>query len=141
MYRKPMQLLLHQLFYQPGTHLQIWKYAEELGIREVTDKVKHALDCLSTVAIRDSRGKLVAYELVEPHGTMGMLYVDLEHRRKGLATVVVTQLSELLLDKHVDRVIQVHDSNAVSIKLHEKCGFKKAEGCDAGFFAFTPWEK
>ena len=69
-----------------------WKYAEELGITEVTDKVEHALDCLPTVAIRDSRGKLVAYELVEPHSTMGMLYVDPEHRRKGLATVVVTQL-------------------------------------------------
>ena len=69
---------------------------------------------------------------------MATLYVEPEHRGKGLAVAVVTQLSQLLLADDVDRVVLVDEDNVGSVAVHLKCGFKKVPGCNIAHFLFEP---
>ncbi len=103
--------------------LEQWKFTGEFDRVAMEERVAHTIGQHSTVAVRDPSGKLVAYEMIAPHGTMGMLHVDPGHRRKGLATFVINLLSTRMKDAGLKRFIHVQLDNAVSIKLHEKCGF------------------
>ena len=79
-------------------------------------------------AIWEVEGEYVAALRAEPHRD-GMIIAGLEsapcHRRKGYATRLLTETAKLLKGKkiysHVDK------TNAASLRVHEKCGFRIAQ--------------
>ncbi|XP_076448552.1 L-amino acid N-acyltransferase MnaT-like [Babylonia areolata] len=57
------------------------------------------------------------------YGTMGMLYVNPDFRRKGYAKVIVSQLTQKKFDRGEDVYVVVEESNSASQHLHESLGF------------------
>ena len=118
--------------------MNAWKFTGQFTREAVQHRVEHCILFHPNVAIRDRQGNLVAYELIGPHGTMGMLLVAPEHRGKSLATAAVAQLSKELSRKGHYRYCHVSSENPASIRLHEKCGFVIEKGTDIVWTFFKP---
>ncbi len=79
--------------------------------------------CLS-VGIKDETGKLVAWSLQHPWGPLGVIHVVEEHRKRGLGSFVLLAIADKISQKNGYALSEVPLDNELSVKLHEKCGFK-----------------
>ena len=58
-------------------------------------------------------------------GHTGALWVDSEHRSRGLAKFVTVDLAKKLFSLGQNVFVCIETDHDVSMKLHEKCGFKR----------------
>ena len=77
-----------------------------------------------STGIKDETGSLVAWSLQHPMGALGVLHVVKEHRKKGLGSFVLLAIADKISQKNGYALSEVPLDNELSIKLHEKCGFK-----------------
>ena len=111
----------------------------EVFIKEgVYHRVEHGLKHHPTVAIRDTEGNLAAFEMTSQYGSMSMLHVEPEHRKKGLATAVVLQLCKRLHQRGMETYCHVDVINEESFYLHKICGFVIEEGAEVRWILFKP---
>ena len=71
--------------------------------------------------------EMVCYAGLHGEGSMGMLYVFPEYRRRGYAEAIFGTLRNNQLQKGRLPYAQIIDGNNASIALHRKLGFKIAE--------------
>ena len=55
------------------------------------------------------------------------MWVDSEHRSRGLAKFVTVDLAKKLFNLGENVFVCVETDHDVSMRLHEKCGFKRME--------------
>ena len=91
-------------------------------VKHMRERVR---DGLMLGTFRD--GQCMGFAGLHEEGAIGMLTVLPEYRRQGVATALMLELVQRLLD--MDRVPYTHvrTSNAVSMALQEKLGFVRAE--------------
>ncbi len=65
----------------------------------------------------------VAWALMYPNGTIAQLYVMEEHRRKGLARIVLQEMCKKIIARGDLPQTGVVVSNHTSLALMKKCGF------------------
>ncbi|KAK2150442.1 hypothetical protein LSH36_405g02025 [Paralvinella palmiformis] len=103
-----------------ATVVDEWTYA----IMDAEDYVKYLIDNFPSVCIRDDKGILVGWFLQHTFGTLGILHVKDAHRHRGLAKYMVRKLSEKILENNQYAYVNIPETNDVSRKLHERCGFR-----------------
>ena len=123
---------------EASTVMQEWKFTGNFSRGTIQHRVEHSIQFHPNIAIRDKENSLIAYEMISPHGTMGMLNVFPEHRGKGLGSAIVGELSRQISNEGDFRYCHVGEENPVSIKLHKKCGFVIEEGSDILWIFFKP---
>ena len=79
--------------------------------------------CMS-VGIRDESGQLVAWSLQHPLGPLGAVYVIEKHRKMGLGSFILMAIAHKIVQKDGYALSQIPKDNELSIKMHEKCGFR-----------------
>ena len=113
-------------------------YAEEFGIQEISNRLSQAIQHHPNVAIREKKSmKLVGYETTSPHGTMSMLCVDPKHRGQGLGSILVAELSRLMIANNITPVAHLEETNMASLNIHLKAGFRNVQ-CQIGIFTYKP---
>ena len=73
---------------------------------------------------KQCRGQLVAWGLVTTYGGIGMVQTLPQFRRRGLAQVVVSILSQALRSLSLPVFCCIEDDNAVSVRCFQKAGFE-----------------
>ncbi len=99
--------------------------------------IKHMIETLPSACLYTEKGDVMGYALCYHYGFIGMLYVVEEYRGKGYAKVIISHLAYTLLKNEDDALgsntwlgkrgytgVLIDESNTVSIKLHERVGFK-----------------
>ena len=102
-----------------------WKFGgNESSKQFVQLNVKHMHSC----GVRDQHGNLVAFELQTSFGLLGSLFVDPEHRGKGLGKYVMAKLAKKVQDDGQTVFCHIEKQNKLSLKLHTDFGYEVAEG-------------
>jgi ribosomal-protein-alanine N-acetyltransferase len=81
--------------------------------------------CLAAVSER----RLVGYLICSRYDAVWHLMnlaVDIDHQRRGLASVLLGELYARVGDEHARFTLEVRRSNAVAIHLYERVGFRAA---------------
>lgn len=66
------------------------------------------------------------YQLFERHAYLGFMFVEPNHRGKGINQTIVAALSEWCASKGITEMrLEVYDDNTAAIRAYEKAGFKK----------------
>ena len=76
----------------------------------------------------DADGRLAAFAGMHDEGSMGMLEVLPDHRRKGMGETLEAWLIAWMLEKGWVPFCQIFDGNAPSLALQKKLGLKLASG-------------
>lgn len=77
---------------------------------------------MSLGAWRD--GELTAWGLTHDDRAIGFLYVDPEHRRRGLARAILVELSQAMRAKELIPFVHIEESNMISTKMALHIGFE-----------------
>ena len=101
-----------------------WKFGRRL---ETEQYLYHCLSHYPGTAVKDSQGNIVAGLITYHIGHTGALWVDSEHRSRGLAKFVIVDLAKKLFSLGQNVFVCVEADNDVAMRLHEKCGFKRME--------------
>ena len=109
-----------------------WQYGSET--EPAGEYIHWLIENYLSIAVHDNANTLVAYMIQCHNGSIGFLRVDPDHRRKGLAQVVVTNLAQKVIQS--GQPAYVYTDNDISLKLHQKCGFEKL--CDVNWVFYTP---
>ncbi len=123
---------------EAGKAMQQWKFTGNFSQEAVQQRVEHCIQFHPSVAIRDQRGCLVAYEMMSPHGTMAMLHVNPACRGKGLGILTVAELCKKLQGEGLRKYCHVDAENTASIKVNKKCGFIVEDGAEIVWIFFKP---
>ena len=75
-------------------------------------------------AFNNVSGEPVAWSLQHPWGPLGVLHVVEGHRKKELGSFVLLAIADKIAKKNGYALSEVPLDNELSVKLHEKCGFK-----------------
>jgi len=79
------------------------------------------------------KGSPVAWALRKQSGSMGVVFVMKQHRRKGLGTFVMSDLGRKMIQQlHCKPYVFIADANQASIEMHTKLGFE-FNGCHAAW--------
>ncbi|XP_048735305.2 glycine-N-acyltransferase-like protein 3 [Ostrea edulis] len=85
--------------------------------------MRYHISNFHTVGIETEDGRLVAWQLQQEYGGIGMLYVEPEYRRANLGSVVTRTLAgKLVKDGHLVFAC-VEQKNETSINFHKKNGY------------------
>ncbi len=86
-------------------------------------------------------GEIACWVLIHDDNSMGIMYTKEEHRRKGYAVDVTTDLIQQILDRGKLPYLQIVKGNGMSPGLADKCGFVPAGSADwFGIIAGVPKE-
>ena len=83
---------------------------------------------MHSCGVKDENDNLVAFELQTGYGTTAMLFVDPDHRGKGLGKYVMAKLAKILQDEGQTVFCHIEKVNKMSLKLHTEFGYEIAEG-------------
>lgn len=104
-------------------HLEIlcktWPYSKSNAERWL----KYHISNFLTVCVETDAGCPVAWELQQENGSVGILYVEPEYRRKKLGSIVSRTLAKKLNKGGQLVIALVSENNTPSIGLHEKNGY------------------
>tara|TARA_A100001037_G_C15153907_1_gene641991 strand:+ start:335 stop:1102 length:768 start_codon:yes stop_codon:yes gene_type:complete len=88
---------------------------------------EYVLQCISagpSVSIKKNK-VLISYMLVHLNGSIGMLFTQEIHRRKGLASSIISRLTEKQIQKGVPVFCYIVNQNHNSRKVFERIGFER----------------
>jgi len=71
--------------------------------------------------------KIVGFAGIHDEGSIGFVEVIAKYRRKGIARMLETYMINEALKKNELIYLQVELENTVSMRFHEKLGFKRAD--------------
>ncbi len=71
--------------------------------------------------------KIVGFAGIHDEGSIGFVEVIAKYRRKGIARMLETYMINKALKKNELIYLQVELENTVSMRFHEKLGFKRAD--------------
>ena len=112
-----------------------WEHRSEgLSLQLFQRQIQH----LPSVAIRDTAGNLLAFELVGPFLNNFSLFVYPEHRRKGLATAITCEINKKGIAMREVAFTYIDDGNDKSVELHTKCGFTRVEEGRMAWTVYRP---
>ncbi len=111
-----------------------WEFG---GTPESLELIKMNLRNQKSTGISDKDGNLVAYGLQQEYGSLGMLYVNPEHRRKGLAKSVLSSQVNKVMKTGEPVFCHIVKDNTTSFQLHKDAGFNVIEGCDVIWVRFV----
>jgi len=84
--------------------------------------------------VAEEKGEVIGYVASQTvsymHGADKLLWIEYivvkpEHRRRGIGTALLQQLTDHAKHNNIDRIYTtINPDNKVSIKLHQKTGFK-----------------
>ncbi|XP_060666228.1 uncharacterized protein LOC132798387 isoform X2 [Drosophila nasuta] len=95
--------------------------------KETIKFVKHAIENDLTIAACDSNGRLIAWCLRLPLGSLGLLQVMSSQRRLGFGSLMVRVLSKKIAEQNLDVFAPVVTENTPSRRMFEKLGFEKID--------------
>ncbi|XP_076448037.1 glycine N-acyltransferase-like protein 3 isoform X2 [Babylonia areolata] len=91
-----------------------------------------------SVYLETEGGVHVGHMLGTSCGTIGMLYVNPEFRRKGYAKVIISHLAQKYFDGGDDACVFVEETNSPSLSLHQSLGFKVVPGLTINWMKCGP---
>lgn len=91
--------------------------------RESDSSIKEA-EMQSQSAPSSADDKLVNWCILKHQGDIGMAITQLDHRRRGLASISALTLLQQILKEGCNCLMEVFSNNADSIKMVEDGGFK-----------------
>ncbi|XP_047207545.1 glycine N-acyltransferase-like protein 3 isoform X2 [Girardinichthys multiradiatus] len=111
-----------------------WKFGgDEKGYRNI----KNLISNLPTCCIMDTQGEPVAWILVYDYCAMGILYTLPEHRGKGYAKVLISNMTKKLHAEGYPVYCFIEEDNMVSYKLFQNMGFTEDASYRAAWFEFN----
>ncbi|XP_062138697.1 uncharacterized protein LOC133847559 [Drosophila sulfurigaster albostrigata] len=102
---------------------ELWPHHDKGTIKFVKHVIKNDL----TIAACDSNGKLLAWCLRLPLGSLGLLQVLSSQKRLGLGSLMVRVLSKKIAEQNLDVFAPVVTENTPSRRMFEKLGFEKID--------------
>ncbi|XP_062138684.1 uncharacterized protein LOC133847555 [Drosophila sulfurigaster albostrigata] len=102
---------------------ELWPHRAERTI----EFVKHLIDHNISIGACDSNGKLIAWCLRLPLGSLGMLHVVASQRRLGLGSLMVRCLSKKIAEHNDEVLASVVPENMPSREMFEKLGFRQID--------------
>ncbi|XP_034099504.1 uncharacterized protein LOC117564727 [Drosophila albomicans] len=102
---------------------ELWPHHTKRSIKFV----KHVIENDLTIAACDSNGKLLAWCLRLPLGSLGLLQVMPSQKRLGLGSLMVRVLSKKIAEQDLDVFAPVVTENTPSRRMFEKLGFQKID--------------
>eukprot|EP00043_Microstomoeca_roanoka_P024743 m.6613 g.6613 ORF g.6613 m.6613 type:complete len:335 (-) comp4868_c0_seq1:41-1045(-) len=84
----------------------------------------------NSCAFEESSGALACWALRQPYGAIGMVHTEPDHRRKGLAKVVVHHLGEMIAAQSDVVFCYITDDNVASQAMFKSLGFVKTAPVD-----------
>ncbi|XP_076448066.1 glycine N-acyltransferase-like protein 3 isoform X2 [Babylonia areolata] len=103
-----------------GVIISTWKF----GSNATEAFVRTWIQDFPSVYLETETGQHVGHMTGKSGGTMGLLYVNPEFRRKGYAKVIVTQLAQKYFDRG-EVYVRIQDDNQPSQCLHKSLGFRE----------------
>uniref|UniRef100_A0A1I8NS10 N-acetyltransferase domain-containing protein n=1 Tax=Stomoxys calcitrans TaxID=35570 RepID=A0A1I8NS10_STOCA len=85
--------------------------------------VEHLIKFNKSVGLFEGE-QLVAWCLIYPLGSLGLLQVEESHRRKGLGKLVVKIMSKYLAEQGIEVTASVVTTNSTSRSMFKQLGFK-----------------
>ncbi|MEQ2300156.1 hypothetical protein AMECASPLE_022440 [Ameca splendens] len=111
-----------------------WKFGgDEKGYRNI----KNLISNFPTCCIMDTQGEPVAWILVYDYCAMGILYTLPEHRGKGYAKVLISNMTKKLHAEGYPVYCFIEEDNMVSYKLFQNMGFTEDASYRAAWFEFN----
>ncbi|KAK5612293.1 hypothetical protein CRENBAI_016281 [Crenichthys baileyi] len=111
-----------------------WKFGgDEKGYRNI----KNLISDFPTCCIMDTQGEPVAWILVYDYCAMGILYTLPEHRGKGYAKVLISNMTKKLHAEGYPVYCFIEEDNMVSYKLFQNMGFTEDASYRAAWFEFN----
>ncbi|XP_076448554.1 glycine-N-acyltransferase-like protein 3 isoform X2 [Babylonia areolata] len=101
-----------------------WKFAGDRTDYLIQERVER----YPSVYLETDTGHHVGHMLSTNYGTMGMLYVNPDFRRKGYAKVLISHMAQKFFDMGKDAHVFIEEDNSPSRKLHEGLGFWVVSG-------------
>ncbi|KAL9929049.1 uncharacterized protein ACN427_009390 [Glossina fuscipes fuscipes] len=119
---------------EPPSHLRLQRL-QECHVDQVNsvwphrgpgsaDFVKLLIQYNDSVGVFDEGNNLIAWCLILPLGSLGLLQVIDSRKRQGLGQLVVRYMSKLIAKKGLDVTASVVFANVASRSMFEKLGFK-----------------
>eukprot|EP00105_Crassostrea_gigas_P001347 XP_011413484.1 PREDICTED: glycine N-acyltransferase-like protein 3 [Crassostrea gigas] len=100
-----------------------WPYSKSNEFSSTERWLKYHICNFPTVCIETDDGCPVAWELQQEYGSVGMLHVEPEYRRKKLGSIVSRTLANKLNKGGHLVLALVTENNDPSVKFHEKNGY------------------
>ncbi|KAH8271094.1 hypothetical protein KR018_007810 [Drosophila ironensis] len=101
----------------------IWPHRTDKSLNFVKSLIKYNVN----VGAYDESGKLVAWCLRLPIGSLGLLQVLESHKRLGLGSLMVRSLSKTISDLGDQVLAPVVNKNVASRSMFEKLGFRSID--------------
>ncbi|CAG5129188.1 unnamed protein product [Candidula unifasciata] len=86
--------------------------------------VREVLSNFPSVGIFNRQGECVALEIMSEFGTAVLLFTREDHRGRGLASCVVSQLAQRFFQENKPILATVSPQNKAAMDMHQKLGFK-----------------
>ncbi|KAH8377482.1 hypothetical protein KR093_005692 [Drosophila rubida] len=102
---------------------EIWPHRAEGSVEFVKQLIENEI----SVGACDDNGKLIAWCLRLPLGSLGLLQVVASHKRLGLGSLMVSYLSTKIAELGQEVLAPVVTENMPSRRMFEKLGFKKID--------------
>ncbi|XP_034473649.1 uncharacterized protein LOC117781042 [Drosophila innubila] len=99
---------------------EIWPHRGEGSVKFVENLIDHNI----SVGACDNNGKLIAWCLRLPLGSLGVLQVRETHKRLGLGSLMVRYMSKKISELKQEVLAPVVTENTPSRKMFEKLGFQ-----------------
>lgn len=100
-----------------------WPYSKSNEFSSTERWLKYHICNFPTVCIETDDGCPVAWELQQEYGSVGMLHVEPEYRRKKLGSIVSRTLAKKLNKGGHLILALVTENNDPSVRFHEKNGY------------------
>lgn len=111
-----------------------WKY----GSPHSFCWVKFCTNKFPSAVLLTHSNQHVGHMIVTTYSSMGMLYVQPEFRRQGLAKVIVSNLAKKCFDQGEEAFVIVEELNFESLKVHKEIGFKCVPDFKIAWLSYKP---
>ena len=106
----------------------------EASLRAVESQIRN----FPSACVRDSKGRLAAFELCSPMLSLTNLFTYPEHRGRRLAAAVTAELSRKVIKLRGMGFLHVELTNHTSAAIQRKCGYSVMEGGRSCLALFVP---
>ena len=113
-----------------------WKFSGE----HTEMFIRHLVEQHPSIVMTTDNGQHVGHLVGQSYGTMGMLYIQPEFRRKGYAKVIGSQLAQKYREMGDDLYTVVEFGHSASLDLNRFLNIKPLPNYQIAWMTFTPKE-
>ena len=100
--------------------------------------IKALIESFPSVCLYDQDNTMIGYACGQPFGTLGMLFVRPEFRKRGYGKAIMSQLADIYVKNGDTPSVCITQDNPVSRKFHENLGFKLIPGMVVSWLTVVP---